>query len=164
MSLNPPLRASWMKRGKQLCIPAHAGTRQYLHWAGGYDYASDSVYCQLMASKTGDQFIEFLETLIWQIHPDDFLILVMDNASYHHTASVHAFLNLVEDHVMAIFLPAYCPELNLIEPFWLHLKDQATANTLFPCLDDLKTSVDSILAIQNDLSHPKRFTLSKHFQ
>lgn len=164
MSLNPPLRACWMKRGKQTQVPASTGTRHPLHWAGAYEYHSDRIYCQLMTRKTSDHFIEFLETLIWQIHPDDFLVLVMDNASYHHTAAVHSFLNLVGDHVMPIFLPPYCPELNLIERFWLHLKDQASVNTLFPCLDELRASVDSILAIQNDVSHPKRFTLSKDFQ
>lgn len=164
MSLNPPLRACWMKRGSQTRIPAHASRREQLHWAGAYGYVSDNVHCQLLTAKNGEQFIGFLEWLIWQVHPDDFLILVMDNASYHHTASVHAFLNLVEDHVMAIFLPPYCQELNLIERFWRHLKDQATANTLFPCLDELQASVESLLALQNDAAYSKRFTLSKHFQ
>ena len=164
MSLSHPVRACWMKRAEQKTLPAFAGQRQNLHWAGAYDYQSDAVYAHLMERKTGSHFIYFLEWLIWQVYPQDFLVLVLDNASYHHTAAVHAFLTLVQSHVQVIFLPPYCPELNLIERFWRHLKDHATANTLFPNLADLQASVECLLVLQNDPVHPQRFILSKHFQ
>jgi transposase len=153
-----------MKKGGQKTLPAHAGQRQNLHCVGAYDYQTDTVHCQVMAAKTGTQFIYFLEKLIWQVYPHSFLVLVLDNASYHHTAAVHAFLSLVQTHVEVIFLPPYCPELNLIERFWRHLKDHATANTLFPSLNDLCARVDGLCALQNDPTHPLRFSLSKHFR
>jgi len=164
MSLSYPLRACWMKRGEQKTLPAFSGRRYNLHWAGAYDYQSDKVHCQIMEHKTGSAFIYFLEWLIWQVYPQSFLVLVLDNASYHHTAAVHAFLTLVQAHVTVLFLPPYCPELNLIERFWRYLKDHATANTLFPNLADLQASVECLLALQNEPSHSQRFTLSKDFQ
>lgn len=164
MSLNPPLRACWMKRGIQREVPAYTGTHQNLHWIGAYDYQSDCVHCQLVPRKNSDSFLQFLEYLVWECYPKESLVLILDNASYHHTPSVYAFFDLVSDHLLPLFLPPYCPELNLIERFWQHLKNLASANTLFPSVNHLISSVEMILHSQNDLEHPVRFLLSKDFQ
>jgi transposase len=43
-------------------------------------------------------------------------ILILDNASWHKSARLHWH------HFEARFLPAYSPDLNPIERFWLRLK------------------------------------------
>jgi transposase len=52
-------------------------------------------------------------------------VLVIDNASYHQSASARAALSLFEHRVMVIWLPTYCSDLNPIERFCRFLKDLA---------------------------------------
>ncbi len=96
--------------------------------------------------------------------PDDRpAVLVMDNASYHHSHVSEALLAFYEDCSTTFWLPPYCSDLNPIERFWRHLKDKACANRLFKTIADLLDSVAKVLAIQNDLTHPDRFLFTKTF-
>ncbi|MEZ4706712.1 MAG: transposase [Caldilineaceae bacterium] len=62
---------------------------------------------------------------------DEVIWLVMDNASYHHSAAAEATLAFFEDDgLIPCWLPPHCSNLNPIERFWWHLKDFAFANKL----------------------------------
>lgn len=91
------------------------------------------------------------------------IVLVLDNASYHHSAVSEAMLAFYEDRSMTMWLPPYCSDLNPIERFWRHLKDRACANRLFKSIAEVVDSVDKVLSLQNDSSHPDRFLFSKTF-
>ncbi|MDL1885922.1 hypothetical protein FBR01_20065 [Anaerolineae bacterium CFX8] len=80
-------------------------------------------------------FIAFLEHLAFTVYPNQRLILVLDNASYHHSRATTAALAALEDRVLVIWLPKYSPFLNPIERFWLYLKNLVAANYLHPDLD-----------------------------
>lgn len=41
--------------------------------------------------------------------------MILDNAKIHHTKLLKLFLEEVKDRLELMFLPAYSPELNLIE-------------------------------------------------
>jgi transposase len=56
--------------------------------------------------------------------------MVLDDVSYHKSASALAALSLFEHQIMVIWLPIYCFDLNPIEWFWRFLKDYACANPL----------------------------------
>ncbi|MEM7119516.1 MAG: hypothetical protein AAF614_44300, partial [Chloroflexota bacterium] len=59
-------------------------------------------------------------------------------------------------------LPKYCStELNPIERYWKHLKEQVCVDTLFPSIGDLIDSIVKELQRQADLSYPKRFRFLK---
>jgi transposase len=149
LSLNYPLRSCWMKRGQQKEIPAFTGKRDYLHVIGAYNWASAQMTHLTVERKNSDTFIAFLEQLA-VTYPTQSLILVMDNASYHHSASVQALLSLLEHRVSVFWLPPYCPELNLIERFWLHLKQTVAANKLYPTIAALRQQVARLLEKQNN--------------
>jgi transposase len=106
-------------------------------------------------------FLTFLEHLLVNTYPDQALVLVLDNASYHHAAAVRACFSLVEHRVLVFYLPAYCSHLNPIERFWRFLKDTACVNTLFPDLTRLLATVARVLLQQNDLTCSTRFSFSK---
>lgn len=91
-------------------------------------------------------------------YPDQTLILVLDNASIHHSAATRAALALFEHWGQCFWLPPYCSTLNLIERFWLHLQAQVCVDTLFPCLASLVAAAEQELTAQNDLTNPDRFS------
>jgi hypothetical protein len=93
-----------MKRGQQKEIPAFTGKRDYLHVIGAYNWRSAQVPHLSVERKNSDTFICFLEQLVRE-YPNQALILVMDNASYHHSAKVQALLSLLEHRVRVFWLP-----------------------------------------------------------
>jgi hypothetical protein len=88
--------------------------------------------------------------------------LVLDNASYHTSATSRAALSLFEHRVLIIWLRPYCAlELNPIERHWRHLKDQVCVNKLHPSLDELIASVEAETERQNNPNNSDRFKLLK---
>jgi len=165
MSLQYPIRACWMKRGQQKRLPAFtAPQRSYLHLVGAYNWGSDQVHTLSVERSNSASFIAFLEYLLVQVYPTGVVMLVMDNASYHHSLAVRATLSLFQHRVRVIRLPAYCPELNLIERFWLFLKATATANKLFASRALLEENVNRIVVCQNDPTSSTRMAFSKIFR
>lgn len=150
-----------MKRGQQKLVPVPPDThhRQYLF--GAYNWVNDGVCSHWSERADTAAFLDFLEHLLVTTYPDQQIVLVMDNASYHKAAAVRAFFSLVEHRVLVIYLPAYCSHLNPIERFWRFLKDTASANTLFPDFAAVTALTTQLLQRQNDLTDSHRFSFSK---
>jgi len=153
-----------MKRGTQKRLPAFSGKREYIHLAGAYNWRTGQVSTLRVERKNGETFLAFLEQLLFQTYADQAVILVLDNAAYHHSQAVHALLSLLEHRVRVLWLPVYCPELNMIERFWKHLKYHACANKLYPSLESLWANVLHLLQQQNEPSCPERLVFHKHFR
>lgn len=151
-----------MRRGERKLIPA-PGSPQYLHVFGGYNWHTGRVSYLPSPHKNSDTFVTFLEHLLTE-YPRQHLIVVMDNASYHHSKTVRAALSLYEDRILVIWLPKYSPFLNPIERFWLHFKQLAVANRLHRSLDALRFSVDEVMHHQNTFRHPNRLRLLDKFR
>lgn len=95
-------------------------------------------------------------------YPTGQVVLVMDNASYHKSASALAALSLFEHRVMVIWLPPYCSDLNPIERFWRHLKDQVCANKLQDTIVTVMDGAEQALTEQNRVEQVSRFHVSKN--
>ena len=163
LTLDPPLRACWMKIGQQKRIPAtQPGEKQKRHIFGGYNWKRDTVTWTVAKTKNSATFIDFLEELLVKKYPTGRVVLVMDNASYHKSASSLAALSLFEHRVMLIWLPPYCSDLNPIERFWRHLKDLACANKLQDQIENVVANAEKILNAHNLSNSTLRFLLSKN--
>jgi transposase len=94
--------------------------------------------------KNAQQFADFLRQLV-EAHSERFLVLVLDNASYHRTREIRALLTDHADHVFVIWLPRYSPELNLIEGLWGYLKRSGLNNYFFGDLPTLEAAIDEVM-------------------
>ena len=163
VTLDPPLRACWMKIGHQKRIPAtRPGAKQKRHIFGGYNWHKDTITWTTAKTKNSAAFISFLEELLVKQHPTGRVVLVMDNASYHKSAPALAALSLFEHRVLVIWLPTYCSDLNPIERFWLYLKNLACANKLQDNIDEVVKAAEKIMIAQNDPISNLRFCVSKN--
>lgn len=153
-----------MKRGQQQSYPAHTSNRDHVHLIGGLDWSTDEVNAMPVERKNSVAFINFLEWLCMDIYPDAPLVLVLDNVSYHRSADVMALLALLEPRVQVIWLPKYSPDMNPIERFWLHLKNNVYANRLFTSLQHLIDHIHVWLDIQNMTYHPDKLSFAKSFR
>lgn len=149
-----------MKKGTQKRIDT-PGKQQWHHLFGAYNYVTDEVIAMPAARKNSEAFVAFLDTLAAQFVDDLPVILVLDNASYHHSAVSKAGFAAFEQTLMPLFLPAYCSDLNLIERYWRHLKELACANRLSASMQALIENVQEHLENQNNPDHPDRFLICK---
>lgn len=153
-----------MKCGQQRTYPAHTGFRYQRHLIGALDWASAAVHTLPVERKHSCSFIAFLEWLCLEVYPDQPLLLVLDNVSYHRSAPVMAMLSLLEPRVGVIWLPKYSPDMNPIERYWLHLKNLVYANRLFASLAYLLDHIQLCVAVQNTMHHPDRISFAKTFR
>jgi putative transposase len=152
-----------MKIGQQRRVPAtQPGTKQRRHIFGGYNWMNDRIAWTKAETKNSTQFIYFLEHLLVKEYPTGRVVLVMDNASYHKSASALAALSLFEHRVMVVWLPPYCSDLNPIERFWRHLKDRACANKLQDTIEAVMDSAEQTLIEQNRAGQVASFHVSKN--
>ena len=86
----------------------------------------------------GQSFLEFLTRLYAHRRPNCKMVVVLDNASWHHAvivkASYRRWLNID-------YLPPYSPELNPIERVWKMTRRTCTHNRYFAVLEELIETV-----------------------
>lgn len=152
-----------MKIGQQKRIPAtRPGEKQKRHIFGGYNWSEDTIIWTTAQIKNSATFISFIEELLVKGYPTGRVVLVLDNASYHKSASALAALSLFEHRVMIIWLPPYCSDLNPIERFWRFLKDRACANKLEDNMGEVVKSAEKIMTAQNNPATHLRYRVSKN--
>jgi len=74
------------------------------------------------------------------------LILVLDNARYHHAILLREWLRKHRTTLALLFLPPYSPDLNPIERVWKLTRRLCTHNQYFQELQDLVGTVVEQLA------------------
>ena len=90
---------------------------------GALDYASGQVVWRTSGAKNGATFVRFLDQLA-AAFPAGEVVVVLDNVGYHTSHEVRRWWVAHHDRIRPLWLPAYSPELNLIERVWRHLKDK----------------------------------------
>jgi len=132
---HPALNRMWFPKGQQPEVPAPGQNAKKVVY-GGVDYASGRIVHTVADTKSGWNFIAFL-TVLLKAYGGRQIRLVCDNARFHHSKAVEAFLADNSDRLKVFWLPPYCPNLNLIERLWGHVKRTVLANVLFGTMDDL---------------------------
>jgi DNA-binding MarR family transcriptional regulator len=72
--------------------------------------------------------------------------VVLDNARYNHSRELKAWLACDECRVELIHLPAYAPNLNLIERFWWLFTKEAIYNEYFSTFTGFRAAVEGFFA------------------
>jgi len=65
------------------------------------------------------------------------ILLVLDNARYHHAKILQSWLEEASDLLELFFLPPYSPDLNPIEMLWKKTRRNVTHNRYFNSLQEL---------------------------
>jgi transposase len=133
----------WIRKGQTRELKSHHGRTNIningaLSWPG-----REFVHRQTAGRITSAEMILLFEDLQAR-HPAATAIrVVLDNASYNHSKEVKAWLACDDCRVKLVHLPAYAPNLNLIERFWWLFKKTAIYNEYFPTFAEFKAAVES---------------------
>lgn len=160
MELNAPIVKCWMKRGHQKRVPLFTGTRKSQILAGSLNWLTGHVHVRELERLNSETLIAYFEWLFERVYPSQVVVLVMDNASFHHSRALQAALALFDDRVLVVWLPPYSPDMNPIERFWKHLKANC-ANYLYVSIDHLVDHVHGLLQCQNSDGHHLQLFFSK---
>lgn len=123
-------------------IPVGSQTRRVVF--GALDYGSGQVVYDLQPRKGGDAFVAFLDHVA-QVWPEDQLVLVMDNASYHRSPVVRAWWAMQAGRVTLFWLPVYAAQLNLMERVWRFLKQKLACHRFWADVAGLDHAVAALL-------------------
>ena len=83
-----------------------------------------------------NKFIAYLEQL--RRDTNQAIFVIADNARYHHSKKVQAFLKEKQGDIMMAYLPAYSPELNPDEQVWNHAKAEVGKKSAIRTKEDMK--------------------------
>jgi transposase len=86
-------------------------------------------------------FLDYLQLLIQHRRPGRKIILIVDNARWHHAKLLRPWLEENRHLIELFFLPAYSPDFNVIERVWKLTRRLCTHNRFFATLDELADSV-----------------------
>ena len=117
-------------KGVQPSIPfQHKFENTYLY--GVYSPLDGNGYSWEIPSVNKDIFIAYLKDFSTQ-RPDEFKIIVIDNATFHSTLGIE-----LPKNIYLLRIPSYCPELNPCEQIWKHIK-KYFKRKVFGSIEDLK--------------------------
>jgi transposase len=138
------LYSCWLLVGQRFYVGVGNG-RKRLNILGAYS-PDDQDYVDLRLTKeniTGEQFVVLLEKLLAK-HPEtEKFLLYLDNAKYYSKPCVKQWL-AAHRQFRLVFLPAYSPNLNLIERLWKFLRKKAFQRW-HKTFDELQGAVAGVL-------------------
>ncbi len=111
---------------------------------GALDYRSGELCTQMAPTGDAAQFAVFLDQ-VRDRWPEEDLVLVLDNASYHKTAALRAWFAQHADRISVLWLPTYSPQLNLIERVWRFVKSKLACHRFWDDLPALREAAQIML-------------------
>ena len=131
----------WIRRGQDRELKSNHG-RVNININGALRWPERDVVYRQPEKITGAAMIELFDALVAR-HPTATAIdVVLDNASYNRSSAIKDYLARDGCPIRLTYLPAYSPNLNLIERFWWFLKKTAIWNEYFPTYADFKSTID----------------------
>jgi len=138
------LYSCWLLVGQRFYVGVGNG-RKRLNILGAY-CPDDHDYVDLRLTKeniTGEQFVKLLEKMLAK-HPETKkFLLYLDNARYYSKPCVKEWLANHREFRL-VPLPAYSPNLNLIERLWKFLRKKAL-NRWHKTFEEMQTAVAGVL-------------------
>lgn len=128
-------------------VVAHAPTRRSIACFGATCLRNGRLVTSLTPKFNAATFAEFLRLIIRYRPRNRRMVLILDNAQYHHARTLKPWLRKHRKSLTLLFLPPYSPELNPIERVWKLARRLATHNRYFPALKDLVDAVKERFAL-----------------
>jgi transposase-like protein len=124
-----------------------APTRKSVSLFGAVNIRTGQLITQFENKFDAMTFYRFLEKLIKYRSRGRRMVVILDNARYHHANLLKPFFKKHRKRFMLEFLPPYSPELNPIERVWKLTRRLCTHNEYFPNLQDLQAAVLNQMAL-----------------
>lgn len=150
----------WIKKGREAEIKANCG-RQRLNINGAIDVASLQVLVRFDDTINAASTIHLFKQLERQHRKAKTLYIIADNARYYRSREVQTYLET--SRIKLIFLPAYSPNLNLIERLWKYFRKVVMHNRYYPSFIDFTQAAESFFLNIKEHRNALRSLLAESF-
>ena len=144
---NPVLGYGWIKRGEEREVRSNTGRRR-LNINGAIDLERLEPVVRYDDTIDAASTIALFEQLLQVYACAACIYIICDNAGYYRSKTVQAYLE--NSRIKLVFLPAYAPNLNLIERLWKFFKKQVLYNHYYETFDAFRH------ACEDFFSNPQR--------
>jgi transposase len=133
--------AMWVPPEKKDPVVLLAPTRKSVSLFGAVNVIDGRLVTRFEKQFDAMTFKAFLIQLLRHRKKGKRIVVMLDNARYHHAKILRDFLRVNRKVLHLEFLPAYSPELNPIERVWKLTRRICTHNVYFEKLEQVKVSV-----------------------
>ncbi len=141
-----------MRPGEPLCREFEYVRHGVMHLFAAFNVRTGHVDADVRQNKTRWEFIDLLERCAWR-YRHGAVHCVLDNASYHSTPEVKAWLAKHPRFVLH-FTPTHASWLNQIECWFSILSRKALRRGSFSSKEDLADAILKYVAYWNEFAHP----------
>ena len=141
--INKPKRC-WCSKGLRPSVPC-LHVREYQYAYGAVSPADGELFTLVMPYTNTQCMNVFLHELSVE-YPQDYIMLVADNAAWHRSSSL-----VVPENIEIFPLLPYTPELNPIEMIWDDVREKGFRNEMHKTLSLVVDKLcDTLKALMND--------------
>jgi transposase len=160
---NTTLSYGWILKGKKndKYVKTTSG-RKRLNLNGALNVSDNTAIVLEEKTINTDATIHLLEA-IRQKQKRGKVYVVLDNASHHHARLVRRWM-LHHSRFKLLFLPAYSPNLNLIERLWRFFHQKVTYNHYFETFGEFKDTTLTFFKNLNQYEKELATLLTDNFQ
>jgi transposase len=126
-------------------VVEHAPTRKTIACFGAVSLETGRLVSSWCEKFNADTFGKFLKQLLRHKRPGQRMVVILDNARYHHAKLLEPWLKRQRNSLRLLFLPPYSPQLAPIERVWKLARSIATHNRYFRSLSALVATVQTCL-------------------
>jgi transposase len=131
----------WIAPESRDPVVMHAPTRKSVACFGAVNLSTGCLVTWFCPRFNGETFEAFVRRLLRHRRRGRRMVLVLDNAAYHHARLLKPLLRKHRRVLSLFFLPPYSPQLSTIERVWKLTRRLATHNRHFPTLSAVLEAV-----------------------
>lgn len=120
----------------------HAPTRKSVACFGAVSLSTGKFIRAMCERFDALTFETFLKKLLRHRSRGRRMVIVLDNAKYHHAVHLKPLLRKYRAVLRLLFLPPYSPQLAPIERVWKLARRMATHNRFFASLGEVLAAID----------------------
>lgn len=133
------MSSCWAPQGIRPNIHSHY-MREYRYCYGAVDAQIGDSFFLISGGCNTEWMNEFLRQ-VSQAYPDDYILLVMDNAIWHKSST----LEIPSSNIELAFIPPYTPEMNPIEQVWKEIRKRGFKNKAFQTLEAVIDKLQEVI-------------------
>lgn len=152
----------WIYKGTNKAIKTTA-TQKRVHIFGALSYPSNELTIIEDETINSQSVISMLEKIKFKHPPGTIINFVLDNAKYQKSIVIQEYITMSPNFKLH-YLPAYSPNLNLIERLWKFMHKHVTNNWFYERFEDFRYSILSFLRNIDDYKSDLKTLLTFKFQ
>jgi len=151
----------WIKRETTKTLESNTG-RKRVNINGAVNIAQLNVVTEFDERVNGQSTIALLQKLIRKHRKAKKIYIICDNARYYRSRLVREFI--AGTKIVLVFLPPYCPNLNLIERLWKYFRKQVLYNKYYEKFSDFQAACHHFFDSIKEHKYALRTLLAENFQ